>query len=161
MALTMLAACSLIFSALSVPRMIVLSYRAPDLPMADARVVPSPHRAAPHARAHRAQRPDISAPPIVSFRQVSPPPDLNFPVVLPTLSPDSRPVETAESDSFVSSSSKADSAEYSPSPVWDESPPQAPRRRASKIGSIALRALQVGIGIAASQIGDHEHEKEH
>jgi len=157
-ALMVFGACCLILVALSVPKTVILSHQAPAL--ADAQILSPPHRGPLPARPHRTRKPATSVPPII-LSQESPTPELKFPVVLPKFSPvatDQRYHDGA--DSFVHSSS-TDSGEHFPSPVWNESPPQAPRRRVSKIGSVALRVLQVGIGIAASQIGDHEHEKEH
>jgi len=155
-ALTVFAACCLILVALLVPKMVILSHQAPTL--ADAQVSTPTHSRTLPARAHRPRKLGTSVPSII-LSQESPLPDLEFPVVLPKFSPSATDQRSYDgTDSFVSSSN-ADSGEYSLTPVWDQSPPQAPRRRRSKIGSVALRALQVGIGIAASQIGDHEHEK--
>ena len=158
-ALTVFAVCCLILVALFVPKTVILSHQAPAL--ADAQVLPPPHSRPSRARAHRPKKPAASVPPMTILGQESPTLDLKFTIVLPKLSPGAAGKRSYErADSFVSGSN-ADSGEHSPSSVWDESPPQAPRRRLSKIGSVAIRALQVGIGIAASQIGDHEHEKEH
>ena len=157
-ALTVFASCSFILVALLVPKMTVLSRLTP--PLADAKFVRPPHSRPSRARAYGSRKPATSVLPMI-LSQKSSLPDLTFPVVLPKFSPEATDERSYDgADSFVSSSN-ADSGGYSPSPVWDESLPHAPRRRRSKIGSVALRALQVGIGIAASQVGDHEHEKEH
>jgi beta-lactamase regulating signal transducer with metallopeptidase domain len=156
--LTVFAACCSILVALVVPRMVILSHQIPAL--ADAQFSSASHNRPSSARAHRHRKPPTAVPRII-LSQKSTLPDLTLPVVLPKFSPEATDQRSYDRADSVVSSSNADSGEYSPSPVWDESPPQAPRRRRSKIGSVALRALQVGIGIAASQIGDHEHEKEH
>ena len=156
-ALTVFAACCLILVAFFVPKTVILSHHPA---LADAQVLPPPHSRPSPARAHRPRKPTTSVPSII-LSQKSPLPDLNFPVVLPKFSPEETDQRSYDGTDYFVSSSNSDSGKYSPSPVWDESLPRTPRRRASKIGSVALRALQVGIGIAASQIGDHEHEKEH
>jgi beta-lactamase regulating signal transducer with metallopeptidase domain len=96
----------------------------------------------------------------------STPPSLNFPVNLPVLSsPATDQGHLYEPDAFESSALAAESAESGEhsqpaSTVWDESLPRSPRSRVSKIGTVALRAIRLGIGLAATQIGGHEHEKE-
>ena len=65
-----------------------------------------------------------------------------------------------ESSSLASASTESSNNSQSAGTIWDESRPQTVRRRASKIGAVALRMIKVGVGIAVSQIVDHEHEHE-
>jgi len=90
-------------------------------------------------------------------------PDLNFPVNLPVLSSpatDQGQLYALDaSESSVPPAASTNLGEGSQT-VWDESIPQPPRRRVSKIGTVALRLIRLGIGVAATQMGGHEHEKE-
>ncbi len=101
--------------------------------------------------------------PATSVESPSTLPDLNFPVNLPVLSSpatDQGQLYALDaSESSVPPAASTNSGEGSQT-VWDESLPQPPRRRVSKIGTVALRAIRVGIGLAATHIGGHEHEKE-
>jgi len=162
--LTMFAGCGLIFTALSVPKIVILSKQTPLLAMVDTQLLPSFPSAAPHARAHRPRIRSKPARPMTTPIPESLPFDLNFPVVLPVLTASVQQqtsFEPGEANSFISASSRADPGEYSISPAWDESLPRPPRRRAARVGAVALRVLRIGIGLAATQIGDHEHEKGH
>src|SRR5215831_14248954 len=162
--LTMFAGCGLIFTALSVPKIVILSKQTPLLAMVDTQLLPSFPSAAPHARAHRPRIRSKPARPMTTPIPESLPFDLNFPVVLPVLSAgvqQQTSFDSGETNAFFSASSRADPGEYSISPAWDESLPRPPRRRAARVGAVALRVLRIGVGLAATQIGDHEHEKGH
>jgi hypothetical protein len=94
--------------------------------------------------------------------------NLEFPINLPVLS--SPPVvqkyqftEPAASVSPVGSGSSGElnAESRSTDPIWDESPPHTPpSRRASKIGTVAARAIRFGVGLVGLRLGGHEHEKE-
>ena len=45
--------------------------------------------------------------------------------------------------------------------IWDESSPQIPRRAASKIGTIAGRAITLGIGVLGGRTGDRDRDRDH
>ena len=99
----------------------------------------------------------------------SAPPNLEFPIILPALS--STPgVQNYQFTGPASSGSPVDSGSSgelnaesrSTGPMWDESPPAhtAPSSRASKIATVAARAVRFGVGLVGLRIGGHEHEKE-
>jgi beta-lactamase regulating signal transducer with metallopeptidase domain len=162
--LAMFAGCGLILTALSVPKIEILLKPTPLPVMADTQFLPSSPSMAPHTRARRARIRSKPARPMTTPIPESLPIDLSFPVVVPVLAAEVQQktsFEPDQADSFISASSRADPGEYLRFPVWDESLPHRPRTRAAKAGAVALRVLRVGIGLAASQIGDHEHEKEH
>ena len=153
---TVSSACCLLLGALLLPKMVIFSHHAPAL--AVAQLLPPPHGRPAHRRAHRPRKPGTSVPQNI-LSQESPPPDFDFPVALPRFSPETSYQRSDEdADSLASNS---ESGEPSPAPVWDESVPLPPRSRAAKAKTVALRVLRLGIGVAASQIGGHEHEKEH
>jgi beta-lactamase regulating signal transducer with metallopeptidase domain len=99
----------------------------------------------------------------------SAPPNLSFPINLPVL-PSPSVVENSQFTEPASSGSPVDSGSSgefnaesrSMGPIWDESPPPhtPPSRRASKIATVAARAVRFGVGLVALRIGGHEHEKE-
>jgi beta-lactamase regulating signal transducer with metallopeptidase domain len=99
----------------------------------------------------------------------SAPPDLEFPINLPVLpSPSVVPnyqfTEPAASGSPIDSGSSGElnAESRSTGPIWDESlPPHTPpSRRASKIATVAARAVRFGVGLVGLRTGGHEHEKE-
>lgn len=153
---TVSSACCLLLGALLLPKMVIFSHPTPAV--VDAQLLPPPHSRPSLRRAHRPRKPETSLPQNI-LGQESPPPDFNFPAVLPRFSAEASDQRSYEdADSLASNS---ESAEQSPAPVWDESRPLPPRSRAAKARTVALRVLRLGIGVAASQIGGHEREKEH
>jgi hypothetical protein len=170
-AIAILASGAVALTALLVPKVAISAYRVslPD----SARNQNLRHSGRMIAGAKRGhvsknRRRGAFVPAAAAFVSSPAPPNLNFPVQLPILSS-----STTEGAHGLSEASASESADISDAhvesgddlqrtgKVWDESLPQAPRRRASKIGAVAWRVVKLGIGVAASQIGDHEHEKEH
>jgi beta-lactamase regulating signal transducer with metallopeptidase domain len=97
----------------------------------------------------------------------SAPPNLEFPINLPVLSSPSvvQSYQLTESVAPVSpvgsgSSGESDTESRSTGSIWDESPPHTTPSRASKIHTVALRAIRFGVALVGL-IGDQEHEKEH
>jgi beta-lactamase regulating signal transducer with metallopeptidase domain len=151
---TVSSAGCLLLGALLLPKMemVLLSHPAPAV--ANAQLFRPPHRRPSPHRVPEPRKPEAAVPKNI-LSQESPPPDFNFPAVLPRFSPDTAdPRSYEDADSLVS-------GEHSPAPVWDESVPLPSRTRAAKAKTVALRVLRLGIGVAASQVGGHEHEKEH
>ncbi len=171
-ALTVFAAGALAVCTSWAPQFAIFSSRTPTLDFARNQLLPHPKQVAggiKRAHVSRTRKPDRFILPTAAFASSATPLNLNFPVVVPVLSSSTSTV-TTNSLSRAGASGSPDALNanvvsrdelQSASKVWDESPPQTPRRRASKIGSVALRVLKLGIGVAASQIGDHEHEREH
>jgi len=155
-ALTVFAAACLVLVALWIPKMVILADQAPRL--ADAQFSGPQRSGSSPRRAHRLRKPATSVPRILLSRE-SPPPEFNFPVALPKFSPDETDRRSAEDDDSLASSSSSELR--SPSPVWDESLPRLPRTRAARAKAVALHVLRLGIGMAASQIGNHDHDKGH
>jgi beta-lactamase regulating signal transducer with metallopeptidase domain len=58
------------------------------------------------------------------------------------------------------SGAKLDSESRSRGSMWNESRPHAIPSRAAKVAGLAERAVRLGIAVAITQIGGHEHEKE-
>jgi hypothetical protein len=97
----------------------------------------------------------------------SPPPNLEFPINLPVLSGPSvvQSYQLTESVASVSpvgsgSSRELETESRSTSSIWDESPPHTTPSRASKIHTVAVRAIRFGVALVGL-IGDQENEKEH
>ena len=151
---TVSSAGCLLLGALLLPKVVIFSYQAPAL--AAAQLLRPPHSRPSPRRAHRTRKPETSVPQNILSLE-STPPDFNFPVVLPRFSPETADRSNQEADSLAS---KAESGEPFPASVWDESVPLPPRSRAAKAKTVALRMLRLGIGVAVSQIGGHEREKE-
>ena len=143
----------LLLGASLLPKMVIFSYQAPAL--ADAQLLRLPHSRPSPRRAQRTRKPETSVPQNVVSQG---PPDFNFPVALPRFSPEMADRSYEDAGSLASDS---ESGKHSPGPIWDESVPLPPRSRAAKAKTVALRMLRLGIGVAASQIGGHEREKEH
>lgn len=171
-AVALLATGALVSVVLLVPKLAVSLYSvsSPDSPRILPWLSSQPTiTTVDRERVAKRQKHVASVLPAVAFDSPSAPPNLNFPVNLPILSaPLTDPSSYRLSEASVSQSPDLSSANAEPSEgfqaagtIWDESPPHPPRRRARKIGHVALRALQLGISVAASRIGDHEHEKPH
>jgi hypothetical protein len=164
-ALTVLTSGVLAISAILVPEIAISVHqvRAAD----SARIQLSPHSEriiASVRRGHvsRTRKRDAFALPAV-FATSPTPPNLSLPVNLPLLSP--QPPDAAYDSSEASASEPRDMSGgrelQRVDKVWDESLPQAPRGRGSKVRTMALRVLKFGIGVAAYQIGGHAHDKAH
>jgi hypothetical protein len=169
-ALTVLSGGVLTISALLVPKVFVSAYRVTAFDSARNQVLPHSKRMiAGVKRGHlpKSRKGDAFVLPAAAFASSHTPPSLDFPVALPILSSSSTNTAYPLSDASVSESLGMSGAntesreELQPvGRIWDESMPQARRSRASKVGAVAWRVVKIGIG-GASQIGEHEHEKEH
>ncbi len=168
-ALIMVATSALTGAMLLVPGITFSSYRPSALNLVRDEVSLHPGQTvAGFQRRHvsRRRKPLASAAPATAVQSWSSAPNLNFPVQLPILSPSptdqSYQSESASNETPSVSSANTESSDKSQSAgtIWDESRPQTTRRRGSRIGAVALRIVRIGIGLAASQLGDHEHEKE-
>ena len=168
-ALILATTSALIVAMLLVPGISISSYRPSVLTLVrDEASLHSGQTVAGLQRAHAAKRRNrvASVRPTAAILSLSSAPTFNFPVQLPILSPSaidqSYQSESAsnETPSVSSASTESSNNSQSSGTIWDESRPQTVRRRGSKIGAVALRIVKVGIGLAATQIGDHEHEKE-
>ena len=166
--LTVSSATVLTICALLLPEFAISSYHMPSFDLAHNRLFPQSERMTKGGkRAHvsRAQKPDRSLLPAVTFASSARPANLSLPVVLPRLSssegdPFDGSPRGGASETPADGNAGSDRGLQAVVKVWDESPPQAPRTRASKIGLVARRVLKFGIGVAASRIGGHEHERE-
>jgi beta-lactamase regulating signal transducer with metallopeptidase domain len=168
-AFTMLTSGALVVAALLIPNVAVTAYRLAPSDVARNDLQPHSKRVIGRVkRGHvaKARKGDAVVLPAAAFASSAAPPTLNIPVVLPRLSSyegglfEGSPRDSA-SETPAAGDVRSIEGLQADAKIWDESLPQAPRSRASKIGSVALRVLKFGIGVAASQIGDHEHEKEH
>jgi beta-lactamase regulating signal transducer with metallopeptidase domain len=167
-ALILLLAGALFVPMLLVPEIALSSYR-PALSLVPDQVLLTSGRTiarVQRGRASRHRKHLASVAPATAVQSWSTAPNFNFPVQLPILSPSStdqgHPSESGSTEipSRSSASNESSSNSRSPGAIWDESRPQTARQRGSKIGAVALRIVRAGIGLAATQIGDHEHEKE-
>jgi len=168
-ALILATTSALTVAMLLVPGITISSYRPSALTLVrdEASLHPG-QTVAGLQRAHAAKRrkPVASVRPTAAVQSLSSAPTFNFPVQLPILSPSptdqSYQSESASNETPSVSSASTESSNNSQwsGTIWDESRPQTVRRRGSKIGAVALRIVKMGIGLAATQIGEHEHEKE-
>jgi len=165
--LILMATCALNVPIMLVPEIAISWYRPPPPTLVPSQAVrrsePSSTRIG-RGRVPQRRKHEAFIIPATSVGSRSTLPDLNFPVNLPVLSSSATDqghlYALDPSESSVPPAASTNSGE-GPQTVWDENLPQPPRRRVSKIGAVALRVLRLGIGVAATQIGDHEHEKEH
>src|SRR5260370_19015655 len=96
-------------------------------------------RPAPLNREFPINLPVLSSPPVVPKYQFTGPAASGSPI-------DSR------------SSGEVNAESLSTGPICDESlPPHTPSRRASKIGTVAARAIIFGVALVGLRIRDHEH----
>jgi len=165
--LTLLAATAVSAQVVLVPEIGISSYPSLPLKVASQQSPLSLERAHAHRKHAIRRRNQLASFALAPMMQSwSSAPNFNFPVRLPVLSPSpteqGHPSESGsmESSSLASASTESSNNSQSAGTIWDESRPQTVRRRASKIGAVALRMIKVGVGIAVSQIGDHEHEHE-
>ena len=166
-ALILMATGALNLAIVLVPEIAISWYRPPPPTLVPSQAVRRSDRTGTRigrGRVPQRRKHEAFIIPATSIESRSTLPDLNFPVNLPVLSSpatDQGQLYALDaSESSVPPAASTNSGEGSQT-VWDESLPQPPRRRVSKIGAVALRVLRLGIGVAATQIGDHEHEKEH
>ena len=166
---TALASLALVFAVVLSPQVAVSSYRVSQADLVRNQPFLGRKEITPIGPKHhtKGRRRVPSVLPAVAFNSSSLPPNLNLPVKLPILSSSPTDLgyvsESSASEAPIPPTLSAGSSEdvQSSGKVWDESLPQSPRTRASKVKSVALRIVRLGIGVAASQIGDHEHEREH
>ena len=102
-------------------------------------------RPAPLNREFPINLPVLSSPPVVPKYQFTE----------PAVSGSGSPIDSGSSGELSAES-------RSTGPIWDESPPAhtTPSRRASKVATVAARAVRFGVGLVGLRIGGHEHEKE-
>jgi beta-lactamase regulating signal transducer with metallopeptidase domain len=161
--LTLMATSGLSVSMLLVPEIAISSYRPAPTDLAPSQAVHRLERTGTRigrGRVPQRRKHDGFMVPAPSVESRSTLPDLNFPVSLPVLaSPATDHGDTDAADASDAAVASTNSSEDSQT-IWDESIPQPSRRPVSKIGAAALRVLRLGIGVAATRIGGHEHEKE-
>jgi len=169
-ALTLMATGALSLPVLLVPEIAISSYRPALLDLVPSRALRRSGRSGPRIgrrRVSKHREHETFVIPAATVEAWSIPPNLNFSVNFPVLSPPAtdrshlyQPVAT-ESSALPVASAESSEGSQPANTVWDESLPQPPRRRVSKIGAVAQRVIRLGIEVAATQIGGHEHEKEH
>jgi beta-lactamase regulating signal transducer with metallopeptidase domain len=166
-ALTLVASGAMCLPMLLLPEIAISSYRPAALDLLSSQAVHHSLRTGTRivrrrVSTRREHEAFVIPPTIVESRSTLP--DLNFPLNLPVLSSpatDQGHLDAGDvSESSVLPAASTNLGEGTRT-VWNESLPQPPRRHVSKIGAVALRVIRLGIGVAATQIGDHEHEKEH
>jgi beta-lactamase regulating signal transducer with metallopeptidase domain len=167
-ALILIATGASILPALLIPEIAISSYRPAPLRLVTSQALRRPERTGPRIVRSRVSKLREHEAFIIPARYVIPasdvessptPPTLNFPLNPPVLYSTADQVQGSVPDVFESLAAEAEGTNLGEGSqtTWDESLPQPHRRRVSKIGAIARRVLKLGISVAATQIGDHDH----
>lgn len=107
-----------------------------------------------------------SAPTAFAFDPHPAAPNLEFQTIIPIFSGPLEvesypPTESGAAYPMPSGSrAKLDAESRSRGSIWNESRPHTTPSRAAKVAGLAERAVKLGIAVAGTQIGGHEHEKE-